>query len=282
MPSRCYYVSGTGGVRVSLDGPGTYVGTAAALRGGAWSYSRGARGLSGVGRSAREVSVSAQMTDPSDADLLRRAADRDLALGTPGTIEVDGGWEQRAYVTRIEPQKIHHDYLTAQITVALLDGVWRRAVTLEFRPVEEDPSSEWLDLPCDLPVDLLPSRGASAVESESWVASPVRLVIWGPATGPEVTIGGNAYRFDVSVPSGARLEVDGASWPRTIELVSAAGDRTDAFSCGERGAGEGSGSYCFEPLPPGTSEVSWQGGFGFDLTYYVEEGMVPSGAGGAT
>lgn len=282
MPSRCFYVSGTGGERVSLDGPETYVGTAAALRGDAWSYSLGARGLSGATRAAREVSVTAQMTDPAAADLLRRAADRDVAMGTPGSIEVDGEWSQRAYVTGIEPQEIFGGYVSATLTVALLDGEWRRPVTREFRPVSDDPANEWLDLPADAPLDLLPARGASFVDSGSWLASPVLITVWGPAVSPSLTIGGNEYSFDISVPAGARLEVDGASWPRTITLVSATGDRTDAFACGERGGGAGSGSYCFEPVPAGRSEVSWEGGFGFDVTWYQVAGSPPLSGGDAT
>lgn len=282
MPdSRCYYVSGTGGVRVSLDGPDTYVGTAAALRGGAWSYSVGAHSISGATRAAREVTVDAQLTDPAAADLLRRAADRDVSSGTPGVIEVDGEWTQRAYVTRIEPKTIYGGYSQASLTVVLLDGVWRRPVTVEFRPVADDPTNEWLDLPCDLPVDLLASRGESAIDSDAWLPSPVLITIWGPAVDPEVTIGGNTYSFAITVPAGSRLEVDGASWPRTITLVSDTGDRSDEFACGERGTGRGCGSYCFEPVPPGRSPVSWEGGFGVDVTYYVEEGQVPA-AGGAS
>lgn len=42
-----------------------------------------------------------------------------------------------------------------------------------------------------------------------------------------------------------------------------------------RGEGAGSGSYCFEPLRPGTSTVSWDGSFGFDITHYQEEGEPP-------
>ena len=46
-------------------------------------------------------------------------------------------------------------------------------------------------------------------------------------------------------------------------------------SSGERGAGAGSGSYVFERLRPGTSSVAWDGSFGFNLTYFQEEGEPP-------
>lgn len=274
MSGRLFYVSGTGGVRVPLDGPGAFSGAAEGLRGRSWSYSLGARSLSGASRKARECELAASFTDFAVADLLRRAADRDMATGTPGRMEMDG-WSQRAYVVAFEPSSVSRRLVSATLTVALLDGAWRKPVTQLFRPLGDDPAEEWLDAPFDLPCDLLPATGDSAIESASWLASPAEITVWGPASSPELAIGGNVYAFDIDVPEGSRLVVDGASWPRSITMVSELGDRTDCFSCGDRGGGLGSGRYCFEPVPAGRSKVRWEGGFGFDVTYYIEEGEPP-------
>ena len=39
--------------------------------------------------------------------------------------------------------------------------------------------------------------------------------------------------------------------------------------------GQGGGEYIFQPASPGTHEVEWDRSFGFDLTWYEEEGEPP-------
>lgn len=243
------------------------------LRSWRWAYSLGSRSLDGAQRVAREATLEV-LADVDAADRMRRLFCLDMAVGSPGTLSVNG-WSQRAFVTAATVDVWRGRAVCLTLTVALLDGAWRKPVTRLFRPLEADPAEEWLDLPCDLPCDLLPTVGDSAIESESPTASPIVLTIWGPAASPELTIGGNVYAFDIDIPGGSRLVVDGASWPRSITMVSEYGDEADCFSCGERGEGVGSGRYCFEPVPAGRSAVSWEGGFGFDVTYYVEEDAPP-------
>ena len=52
MADMCTYFSSDGKQFVNLDGDGTWVGTAPAMRGRAWSYSLGARRISAVQRKA--------------------------------------------------------------------------------------------------------------------------------------------------------------------------------------------------------------------------------------
>ena len=101
-PASFRYVSARG-ERADLNVPGADVGSAAALRGHVWSYELGNRVITGQSRPARTVDVEVSFGDPARADALRRAADRDVHDGTPGTIEADGQWVQRAYVLGFEP-----------------------------------------------------------------------------------------------------------------------------------------------------------------------------------
>lgn len=275
MPSMCFYVSGR--ERVSLDGPGVYVGTADQLRGREWSYALAPRGLSGVLRSAREVEVSAAFPDAAAADLLRRVADRDVENGSPGTIEVGGEWSQRAYIVKCEPRGIFGGFHAAALAVVLLDGSWRRRHVETFWKPAPASGGGWLDLPHDLPCDLAAPRPSAFVGGSPWRASPVRLVVYGPATNPTVTVCGNRYQVDVTVPSGGYLVVDGVPVGalKSVVLHDANGDVTDEFAKAHRGTGAGGGEYAFQPLPPGGGEVSWDGSFAFDLEWYEEEGEPP-------
>ena len=77
------YVSGTGSLAVEMDGPSTFSGTAAGIRGREWAYSIGYRSLAGVSRPARECSLSVAFADGREADCMRRLDDRDMLNGTP-------------------------------------------------------------------------------------------------------------------------------------------------------------------------------------------------------
>ena len=69
--------------------------------------------------------------------------------------------------------------------------------------------------------------------------------------------------------------VDPLATPRSVTLVAADGSTTDVFAKARRGNGSGSGEYIFQPASPGVHEVEWDRSFGFDLTWYEEEGEPP-------
>lgn len=269
--SQLTYTGSTGEV-VELDGPLAYVGTGLGIRGRKWSYSLGRRGISGQYRAALEATLTADFLDLSECDRARGVFDRDVASGTPGTLS-SGGWSQRAYVVKSEPSDRYHGWVRADITVLLLDGAWSMPHTAGFEPASL-ASDYGKAYDYGYPYDYGPPAPARSVDVPGTVPGPFRLVIWGRAVQPSVTIGGNVYAFDISVPAGGYLLVDTLHEP-VVELVTADGIRTDAFSAARRGGGLGSGTYAFEPIAPGSQLVSWDDSFGFDLTTYQLEGEIP-------
>lgn len=272
---RLAYISGTGGVRVEMSGPSTYAGTASGIRGREWSYALGHMSLTGVTRTARECSLPVAFTDMGEADLLRRVADRDMANGTPGALQF-GEWSQRAYLASSQPGTINRVWVEADIKAVLLDGVWRRAHKVAFEPMTASAGDgEWLDLPYDLPYDLgAPSRQRYFDGSE-WGDTPLKFEIYGPCVNPSIRIDGNWYKVEATVPEGGYLVIDPIACPRSVTLVNMDGAVVDVFSKACRGSGLGSGEYIFQPASPGTHEVDWSGSFGFDVTWYEEEGEPP-------
>mgnify|MGYP006904230198 CR=1 FL=1 len=270
---RLSYVSGTGGVEACLDCRSALAGTAAGIRGR--DYSIGYMSLSGAARAARECSLSVAFIELSSADALRRLADRDMSEGTPGRLEVDG-WSQRAYVTKAEPSSISRSHVTMSLTVVLLDGVWRRGHTVSFEPFTAPTGDgEFLDLPYDLPYDLGVPSTRKYFDGSEWGSAPLKFTIYGPAVNPAIRIDGNWYKADLTVPEGGYLVVDPLASPRAVTLVNADGSTVNAFSKARRGDGLNSGEYIFQPASPGTHEVDWDRSFGFDLTWYEEEGEPP-------
>lgn len=276
MPTSLVYKPGHGGDPIDLVGGGVKFGTAEALRGHSWSYELGRRGLAAVDRVAREVETDVVFFSPEEADALRRAAARDMAEKTPGSIVAQDGWSQRCFITASEASGVVLGFHKETLTVVLLDGVWRRlSEAQQFIPVEAE-SETYLDLPYDVPYDLKQLGVSTELQGPEWMPAPIRLIVYGHAVNPEVTIGGNVYAVDCTVPAGGYLVIDGAEMDpaRKVYTVGPDGSVTNRFADARRGDGEGSGEYIFEKVKPGAQPVDWDLGFGFDVSYYEEE-MVP-------
>lgn len=272
---RLSYISGTGAAEVCLDCRSALSGTAEGIRGREWGYSIGYRSITGATRAARKCSLAVTFLDLPVADELRRLADRDVSMSTPGTLAIDG-WSQRAYITAADPSSISRAHMAAELTVVLLDGVWRKGHTDSFEPLTAAAGDgEFLDLPYDLPYDLGVPSTRKYVDIAGWGAAPLRFAIYGPCVNPAIRIDGNWYRVDVTVPDGGYMVVDPLATPRSVTVIGPDGSVTDAFAKARRGNGLGGGEYIFQPASPGTHEVEWDRSFGFDLTWYEEEGEPP-------
>ena len=272
---RLSYISGTGAAEVCLDCRSALSGTAEGIRGREWGYSIGYRSIAAATRAARECSLSVTFLDLSAADELRRLADRDVAMATPGTLAIDG-WAQRAYITAADPSSISRAHMAAKLTVVLLDGVWRKGHTVPFELLTATAGDgEFLDLPHDLPYDLGVPSTRRYVDIAGWGAAPLRFTVYGPCVNPAIRIDGNWYRVDATVPDGGYMVVDPLATPRSVTVIGPDGSVTDAFAKARRGNGLDGGEYIFQPASPGTHEVEWDRSFGFDLTWYEEEGEPP-------
>lgn len=272
MASNLAYI-GFKGDRVELDGPLVYVGTALGIRGRQWSYTLGRRGISNQARVAREAELTADFLTLDAADAARRIMDFDVGAGTPGKLVTPDGWEQRAYVVEQSPSDRYHGWVRADLKLLLLDGVWRKLVVGAYGTggKGDDYGKAYS---YGYMYDYAPPDNASVVNVDSPTSCPMRLVIYGHVENPEITIGGNLYRFDVEVPTGGYLVVDTRPDP-SVTLHDSSGRTSDVFGCAHRGSGEGCGEYAFERLKPGANTIDWDNSFGFDLGVYLEEGEIP-------
>lgn len=272
------YVCSTGET-IAFDGP-LYAETAPALRGRAWAYTLGVSSLTGVAWQARELTLTVKALDAAaELDRLRMLTDHDIRAHAAdadrcGILRVDGEWECRALIAKAEPQTIGPRVIETQLTVVQLSKWRRRLPTLSFLPVTAVTDAS-LDLPTDLPCDLMGMAQASTLTVQGIDPMPWEMLIYGPATNPHITIAGNTHQIDVTVPSGGYLLVNAVAGERTVTLVAANGDRRNAFASAVRGEGEDSGRYVFQPLPAGVSSVSWPNSFGFDLTPIEERSEPP-------
>lgn len=268
------YTSATTRKRFDLSGALAFAGEPSAAREDQWDYKAGYRDLSYAARKARSETVAVAVLNLAAADALRLAADADVAAGTPGALDADG-WSQRCYVVGASLSKRAGDSALVKLTLLLLDGVWRKAQSWQFRPgagsgtVGAGHGYDY-GYAYGYPYSEETSR---EIEVASVVASPFRIVVYGPAVRPSVTIGGNRYQVTTDVPDGGYLLID--SVEGTVTRVAKNGYRENCLPYAVLGTGVGGGSYIFEDVPAGTSSVSYDGSFGWDLDVYREDGAVP-------
>lgn len=268
------YVCASTGDEIVMSGPDIFAQTAEGIRGRSWSYDLGYRSLSGVTRTARETDLElTYLRCPEKADWTRRLFDADVAAGTPGMFDADG-WTTRAYVVKAEPQTITPVIIQQKLTVVMLDGIWRKAGEVQrFWSDSLQPGLD-LDYPHDYDHDYKPTTRNATAHNPQPTAMPFQMTIFGPATAPAITIGGNRYKLTTDIPSGAFATIVGIAGRKSVTLTAENGDVTDIFAKAERGDGLDGGNYIFQPIPPGDSPVEWRG-FGFDLTVFEEESEPP-------
>lgn len=130
------------------------------------------------------------------------------------------------------------------------------------------PIGIYLDYSYDYPYDFGVSRQVLTVENNNYSDSPIMLRIFGDVENPRITINNNLYRVNVSLAVGEYIEINGFDY--TVEIVRANGDRENAFQYVVGDFRRDSGSYIFQPIPPGVSEVIWSGEFDFDIVEFEQ------------
>ena len=225
--------------------------------------------------SQRDVSFDVTSLDRSVWDEAVSVMESDSLSGSFGSLACDG-WSADAALVAAEVGTVSQRYVSGTLTFSLVGGYWGRETTKSFSKVSADQQGgAYLDHPFDFPHDYASPAGLSQIQVGGVSELATKFVIYGPCDSPSVTIAGNLYSWDVFVPSGGYLVSDGTGQRKTITLVSPGGVESDVFACGMRGAGRGSGSYCFEPMPPGTHDVIWDGSFGFDVVTQERRGGLP-------
>ena len=159
------------------------------------------------------------------------------------------------------------------MTLLVEDPTWFKATALYF---EHETAGAVAgvkpDFPRDFPFDLVQGKPAKSFTNPSKSASPWLWRVYGPATNPYVRIGENLHKVNTTIAAGAYLEVDSQS--KTAVVVQDNGTRENVYKFRERGA-HGSGSYLFEPIKPGTDDITWDNTFDFDLTLYETRSTPP-------
>ena len=188
-------------------------------------------------------------------------AESDLAAKIPGKIFI-GDYYTTGYITSSKKKNYLIDKRLCNIELVMTsdDPAWYREKTHQFFPETESGGAigGGTDYPFDYQYDYAYVMKGHEIVCNSSGSHAFRMVIYGEAVNPSVSIGGHVYAINGTVSKGEILVID--SLNKTITLTTALGNRINWFD--KRGRKD----YIFEPIPSGQNTVSWSGTFGFDLT----------------
>lgn len=184
--------------------------------------------------------------------------EKDIVAQKPGRVII-GNYYYLCFVTASAKSDYAHDPCSTQFSLTLTTDFpyWIAERTNSYRKTE-GASEDNLDYPYDYPYDYYSGGRSQRIVNTYFAPVDFRMVIYGPANNPAITIGGHTYRVNAVVQSGEYLTID--SMNKTIVLTQNNGTKVNKFDNRDRT------SYIFEPIPSGASSVTWLGDFAFDIT----------------
>lgn len=195
---------------------------------------------------------------------LLEITEKDVLAREHGQIII-GDYYFRCFVTKSQKKSYLTSKKMLQVTLTLTSDFpfWCKETTLLFRNVGNDAEeSPFLDFNYDFPYDYYASMENTDINNTDFVGTNFRMVIYGPADDPMITIGGHVYQVNCTVLEGEYLTID--SVLKKIYLTASDGTTINKFNDRNRS------SYVFEKIPSGNSPVAWSGEFGFDITLLEE------------
>lgn len=104
--------------------------------------------------------------------------------------------------------------------------------------------------------------GKKELINESIFDSNFKIIIYGGVSNPSIMIGENLYKVDCELSSSQYLVID--SNEREIYIVDNFGFKINVFNSRNKDYN------IFQKIKSGINQVSWSGGFGFDLIVFDE------------
>ena len=245
------------------------------LRDYSWSYDIINNRISRFYRSvsSRKLPLLVCCSTAEEANRVRNRllelAEADIDAMLPGKI-FTGDYYTTGFITASKKTdyRTHGRFCRVDLTLTSPDPSWSRETVHVFGSTDKGAaaSRSGFDFPFDYAYDYSVSTTSRQVVCDTIKSSKFKLRIYGEATDPAVMINGHAYRVNGMVKAGETLLID--SLNKTITLTTATGSKINWFANRDRQ------DYIFEPIPPGTNNVIYNGSFKFDLVV-IEERSEP-------
>ena len=188
--------------------------------------------------------------------------EKDVLANRAGKIVI-GDYYYKCFVVESSKANYVKDKRFAKFGLGLVsdEPYWVKETKHSFRKIEADDEDN-LDYPYDYPYDYYSGSSSQRIVNSFFAPVGFKMVIYGAVNNPTIVIGGHSYKVNTTVSIGEYLTID--SKEKTIVLTKVSGEKVNKYN------DRGRASYIFEPIPNGSSAVTWVGSFGFDITLLEE------------
>lgn len=275
MTDNFYYESSYGEIVAFNDSSGILP-NINEFRDYSWNYSLSGKVVSEFSKEPREIPVDALIWGKTHAEMIAkrnscyRIFDLDVEEKKPGKVYINGAYVH-AYVIKADNAKyMSSRHMRTKWTFLVLDREWMTEKIYIFKKTDSSDSNvgKW-------PINWVHRwrrNSVSSVNIDHFKPSEFLLKAYGPATGLNVSIGGNVYRVDHSIPSGGYMIIDSreSTDPELrIYTCDSYGNITNCFN--DRYVDPDS-NRVLEKIRPGRNAVSYTKEYDIELTVFIERG----------
>lgn len=202
------------------------------------------------------------------AEHLFNVIEYDVINNTDGRIETDTGsyFPCRILVSDKSDWEKPTAYMFHDLTAVSGKNSWITEQNFSFYPsgiTTKNSNAEFLDYQFDYEYNYTKQKsGISSINISHIATSDFKLTIFGPCNNPRILIAGHPYEVFTSLQNGEYLVIDSRN--NTIMKYLSNGTQESVYDL------RGKVNTVFEKIPPGYSQVSWNGTFGFELTVFLE------------
>lgn len=188
--------------------------------------------------------------------------ENDLREKKPGRL-IWGDYYIDAYITQSQTAPLETwKYLSNKVHIYCPYPFWVQDAHVSL-PVSSVTESAFLDYEYDYEYDYsAPVIGTKVVKSDFPFASEFKMVIFGLAVNPRITINGYPYVMNVTIPQGAYVVID--SRTKSITQYNNDGTQSNMFNYRNKV------NSIFEKIPGGNLTIAWDASFGVDITIFRE------------
>lgn len=268
MMQRVRYVNHNG-AEINLN-DGAYFLNANDLRDFSWEYETIGKpsGLGGkikrFSRSVTEKTVriavrgtAAQFRTRMNA--LHALTEPDILSGRPGRLYLNDQYLicYLSVSSAVATYSERGHFAEKEMTVVAVEPFWHTEVSRRFSSADAGSIVGGKKYNLRFPYRFGVGYANQTLFNSHYAETPMRIIIYGPCTDPDVTIGGNLYSVAEVLSSGERLEIDQLA--RTITKIDDDGTTENLFDSRDKE------HDIFKPAPAGEVSVAFTGTINFEI-----------------
>lgn len=205
-------------------------------------------------------------------DDIESVAEKDVLNTTPGRLYVGNSY-MKCWIVGTSKDRWINDLNSISNSISIKSDYpyWITEESFVFKKQDEGTTvtSDWLEYPYDFPYEYSKVQNLRSIRNSNYTGSGFKMIIYGPCINPLIRIAGHVYELRTTLYDGEYAVIDSSTrYAKDRKVVKVKNDGTEENLFNSKN----NESSIWEKIPPGTSIVSWSGGFGFDIILFNERG----------